>query len=162
MGKNDKARDEKPGGKTDKPGSGPGGSKPDPNKKDKLGAGGGTFGGGGETDGTGRGGRNGPEGAETTKGKPELKPQEPSTLEKLDEDIRDVLGADPFEPSIRPPPRQPNDERPNALGQGLRPPAEEEVIVPGDPSNLGARARRRRNVLEVDPSPVARRGLLGV
>lgn len=148
----------KPDEKTAKPGSGPGGSKPNPGEKDKLGT--------ARTDtlgGPGREDRQGPEGSEKTKGKPELKPQEPSTLEQLDEDIREVLGADPFQESFRPPRRQPSDERPNALGQGLRPPEEEEEeVIPGDPSDLGARARRRRKVLEVDQPPVARRGLLGV
>lgn len=153
--------DEKPGKKTDKPGSGPGGSKPNPDKKDKLGAGE-VLRGGKELDQPGRRGGPGPEGAENTKGKPKLKPQEPSTLEQLDEDIREFLGADPFEDSFRPARRRPNDEGPDILGQGLRPPAEEEVIVPGDPSNLGARAGRRRKVLEVEQSPVLRRGLLGV
>lgn len=50
------------------------------------------------------------------------------------------------------------DERP------LRPaPAEEEeVIIPGDPNDLGERGRRRRQEDDRDASPVLRRGLLGV
>lgn len=159
MGKNDKPRDEKPGGKTDKPGSGPGGSKPNPSAKDKLGAGGTSVVGG-----PGRDSRQGPEGAEKTKGKPELKPRDLGTLEQIDLDIRKSLGADPFQDSFRPSPRRAGsgDERPNFLNRLAPPPVEEEVILPGDPSNLGARGRRRRNVLDVDQSPVRRRGLLGV
>lgn len=70
----------------------------------------------------------------------------------------------PTEREVRPGRRNPNDEGASLLGQGLtpRPPEEEDPIIPGDPSNLGARGRRRRGQDAVTASPVLRRGLLGV
>ena len=66
-------------------------------------------------------------------------------------------------PTERPGRRPPNDDRPGGL---LRPPPapeeEEPPIIPGDPSNLGARGRRRRSENDSNASPVLRRGLLGV
>ncbi len=74
-------------------------------------------------------------------------------------------------------PQEPPDivtptERPGTLSPSdrsdpvLRPrlPAEEEdlPIIPGDPDDLGARGRRRRIQDDRNPSPVLRRGLLGV
>lgn len=44
------------------------------------------------------------------------------------------------------------------------PPREEEApaLLPGDPNDLGARGRRRRAQDDTTPSPILRRGLLGV
>ena len=42
------------------------------------------------------------------------------------------------------------------------PEEEEPVLLPGNPSNMGARAARRRKEDDDTPSPILRRGLLGV
>lgn len=56
--------------------------------------------------------------------------------------------------------RNPNDdERPPPA---LKPPEEDEPIIPGDPDDFGARGRRRGTRDDVNASPVLRRGLLGV
>ena len=65
-------------------------------------------------------------------------------------------------PTERPGSLSPSDRSAPVLRP--RPPAEEEdpPIVPGDPDDLGARGRRRRTQDDRNPSPVLRRGLLGV
>ena len=73
---------------------------------------------------------------------------------------RSVDGFDPQTPEARRHHRNPNDDQRPARPV-LKPP-EEEPIIPGDPSNLGARGRRRGARDDVNASPVLRRGLLGV
>lgn len=65
-------------------------------------------------------------------------------------------------PTERPGGLSPSDRPVRLLRPG--PPAEEEdpPILPGDPDELGARGRRRRTQDDRNPSPVLRRGLLGV
>lgn len=60
--------------------------------------------------------------------------------------------------------RPPNDELNAGLFRPTRAPEEEEpeIIVPGNPDDLGERGRRRRTRDGVNSSPVLRRGLLGV
>ena len=54
-------------------------------------------------------------------------------------------------------------DRPRQPLRSVRPPEEEEPpILPGNPNDLGARGRRRRRQDDDTPSPVLRRGLLGV
>ena len=89
------------------------------------------------------------------------------SLNKTHLAVQDAFSGPPSvtrpQPTERSGRRPPNDERPGLLGQGVRPPSnDEEVIVPGDPSNLGARGRRRRTVDQVNNPPLLRRGLLGV
>lgn len=57
----------------------------------------------------------------------------------------------------------PNDELNPRLLFPVKPPEEEEPqTIPGDPDDLGERARRRRSRDDGNASPVLRRGLLGV
>lgn len=103
------------------------------------------------------------DGGDPTKEEPGLIEQARDFLDQTDKEIRAALGADPFHESFRPGPRAPNDERPGLFGQNLSPrPAEEEEFIPGDPTNLGTRGRRRRTTDDVNASPVMRRGLLGI
>lgn len=92
---------------------------------------------------------------------------EDDPLAKLDRTIQEFLGGgpaiDPNEPSRRNPPRRPSDEENDRrLIPVTRPNEEEEPLLPGDPSDLGARGRRRRTRDDGQESPVMRRGLLGV
>lgn len=89
------------------------------------------------------------------------------TLDEWSNDIQEALGGDaqditvpterPFDGAHR---RNPNDEVRSP--PPLKPPEEDEPIIPGDPNDLGARGRRRGTRDAVNASPVLRRGLLGV
>lgn len=98
-----------------------------------------------------------------TKPEPGLLEQAEDFLTRTHKEIQAALSGtaqDITTPTERPG-RNSNDERLRLLGAGAARPEEEEII-PGDPSNLGARGRRRRTEDRINSSPVLRRGLLGV
>lgn len=87
-----------------------------------------------------------------------------STLDRLDRQIQGLFSGEPQDitiPTELPGMRPPNDEERGFLGPPPGP-DEEEPLFPGDPNDLGARARRRRTIDEVNNPPLLRRGLLGV
>lgn len=106
--------------------------------------------------------------SETDKSRPR---REPGGFLGSDDDNRDPTRTDGLldraftaiaeDPFPRPVAREiggSRESRPAEKG----PSDEEEVILPGDPNDLGARGRRRRREDDDTPSPVLRRGLLGV
>lgn len=89
--------------------------------------------------------------------------QPPGFLERADAAIQEALSGTPGDdrittPNDRAPDRGPDIPLPERRSRD----DDEEVIIPGDPNDLGARAQRRRREDDDTPSPVLRRGLLGV
>lgn len=119
---------------------------------------------------SGRGGRPGNLPGDDRNERDPVRPSEPlaptDPLAVLDRRIQEFLGGgpaiDPNDPGRRNPPRRPSDEESDRRIGPVSKPEEEDLLIPGDPDNLGARGRRRRTQEDVSQSPVLRRGLLGV
>lgn len=93
--------------------------------------------------------------------------EEPTGIRGLLEDVEvffneDLAGPPQGGPGTGGSVQGPENNQPRPILRPNRQPEEEEIIIPGDPDDLGERARRRRSRDDVNTSPVLRRGLLGV